>query len=607
MKAGLKPEKDALKLGRFIVKRWLGAGLQGKVFLAFDPDLERHVAIKWLNPGDGAKPDPAAACPSEARIVARMSHPNIVPLYEAGSYRGFPFLVFAYVEGSTLRERHMRSGAMPAGEALSIFCSVVDGVAHAHAQGVLHLDLSPGNIMIDASGVPRIMDFGLAKFAGRDAAGDDYDDELKGTPQYMSPEHFRDEPLTAGTDVFSLGLIFFEMLTGHSPVQAQSLQELIMTIVDKDLDLSALDTQGVDASLKALIRRSLRNDPGERFADATGLKQALEECRAPQEPGSHGTVEFLLNRMQRKSNFPALSNNLVEINRMTADDANVGVEDLARVILRDYAITNKLLKLANSSLYGRAGQGVKTVSGAISLLGMNVIRTTCNGLAFFSAMQDGNADLKDALLSSFASALIGRHCAQRMNRRDLAEEVFICGMFHRLGRTLALYYFDKEFREIERLIADQGHTAEDASAGVLGISYGNLGMAVAARWNFPAAIQEGIRALPPGRLRKPATDSAIQGQIAGFANELCELAACTAGEDGHAELTALAARHGALMETSPQGLLELLSSVFDKLAEFAPVLGVELRQSGFAKCVGSFLAAMEPARKTPDEEAAEVE
>ena len=100
MKAGLKPEKDALKLGRFIVKRWLGAGLQGKVFLAFDPDLERHVAIKWLNPGDGTKPDPAAACPSEARIVARMSHPNIVPLYEAGSYRGFPFLVFAYVEGS---------------------------------------------------------------------------------------------------------------------------------------------------------------------------------------------------------------------------------------------------------------------------------------------------------------------------------------------------------------------------------------------------------------------------------------------------------------------------------------------------------------------------
>ena len=587
----VKPRSDQLKIGRFIVKRWLGAGLQGKVFLAFDPDLERHVAIKWLNPANGREAvDTKGAYPIEARVVARMAHPHIVPLYEAGTYRGFPFLVFAFVEGTTLRNQPMKTTGMPAKNALPLFRAVVDGMAHAHAQGALHLDLSPGNIMIDRAGVPRIMDFGLAKFAGLDTATDD--DELVGTPRYMSPEHFNGGALTARTDVFSLGLIFFEMLTGHSPVQAQSLQELITTIADSELDLSALDALGLDAALTGLLRRALRNDPQKRFADAVALKQALEELEASTALGSHSTVEFLLNRMQRKANFPALSNNLVEINRMTGDDARSSVDDLARVVLRDFAITNKLLKLANSSFYGRAGQGVKTVSEAIRMLGMNVVRATCNGLAFFSAMQDGNAVLKDELISSFASALIGRHCAMRLGRRELAEEVFICGMFHRLGRSLAIYYFDEEFREIERLIGEQGLTDEAASAMVLGIGYADLGMAVAGRWKFPQAIQESMRPLEQRQLMKPANTQEFQRQVAAFANELCELAARTPADQGVGRMVEFAVRFDGLMETTPSGLLELLQSVFEKLAEFAPVLGLELKGSRFTGNVSAFITAM---------------
>ena len=589
----VKPRSDQLKIGRFIVKRWLGAGLQGKVFLAFDPDLERHVAIKWLNPSCGREAvNTQGAYPIEARVVARMAHPNIVPLYEAGTYRGFPFLVFAFVEGTTLRNQPMKAGGMPVKNALPLFRAIVDGMAHAHARGALHLDLSPGNIMIDRAGVPRIMDFGLAKFAGLDTATNDDDDELVGTPRYMSPEHFNGGALTARTDVFSLGLIFFEMLTGHSPVQARSLQELITTIADSELDLSEIDALGLDAALTDLLRGALRNDPQKRFADAVALKQALDEFEASTALGSHSTVEFMLNRMQRKTNFPALSNNLVEINRMTGENAQSSVDDLARVVLRDYAITNKLLKLANSSFYGRAGQGVKTVSEAIRMLGMNVVRTTCNGLSFFSAMQDGNAVLKDALISSFASALIGRHCAMRLGRRELAEEVFICGMFHRLGRSLAIYYFDEEFREIERLVGEQGLTDEAASAMVLGIGYADLGMAVAGRWKFPQAIQESMRATEHGRLAKPAGTQEFQRQVAAFANELCELAARTPADQGVGRMVEFALRFDGLMETTPSGLLELLQSVFEKLAEFAPVLGLELKGSRFTGNVSAFIAAM---------------
>lgn len=135
-----KPRNEQLKIGRFIIRRWLGSGLQGKVFLAFDPVLERQVAIKWLNPTGGD--NPPANCeifPSEARIVAKLEHPNIVPLYEAGLYRDFPYLVFAYVEGTTLREKRVQNGVMPVQEALLMFSATLAGVACAHGQGILHL------------------------------------------------------------------------------------------------------------------------------------------------------------------------------------------------------------------------------------------------------------------------------------------------------------------------------------------------------------------------------------------------------------------------------------------------------------------------------------
>ncbi len=592
MDAPSKPRNAQLKIGRFILTRWLGSGLQGKVFQAFDPVLERPVAIKWLNPpGGGDRALERGAKSGEGRIVAKLEHPNIVPLYEAGVHGGFPYLVFGYVDGTTLGDKRAKEGTMPVQAALTMFRAILDGVACAHAQGVLHLDLAPGNILIDAAGVPRIMDFGLARLAVAGAARLE-DDAVIGTPRYMSPEHFNGSPLTARSDVFALGLILYEMLTGKSPVQAESLLVLIDAIAARDLELGDMD--GLDAGLQALIRRALSRDPDRRFADATEMKLAFDELLAPaNRSGAHSTVEFLLNRMQRKANFPALSNNLLELNRMTDEASGSSVDALANVVLRDYAITNKLLKLANSSLYGRAGIGIRTVSDAIQLLGLNVIRMTCNGLAYFGSMQGGDSHLRDALVSSFVSALIGRHFAIRLGRRDLAEEAFICGMFHRLGKSLTIFYFEEEFREIERLVEEGSLADEVASAQVLGIGYGDLGMAVAVRWKFPETICGSIQNPGPGALPKPVKPVEMQQQIAAFGNELCELAARARADQGLPLLDAFSARFAELIEISPAELLELLRLALDKMEEFAPVLGLELAGSRFMGRVGNFLAAMQ--------------
>ena len=474
--------REQLTIGRFVVQRWLGGGLQGKVFQAFDPVLERQVAIKWLTPsGDAMAPVSAGADLSEARIVAQLQHPNIVPLYEAGTHQGYPFLVFAYVEGMTLRHKRLHGGAMPVKEASAIFKGILDGVACAHAHGILHLDLSPSNIMIDTTGVPHVMDFGLAKLAGATAAGIE-DGSVIGSPLYMSPEHFNGGELSARSDVFALGLILYEMVTGRSPVQADSLQAIIEAIAEGRLDLGYMETIGLDARLQSVIERALSHDPYRRFADASEMKLVVDELlESDRRGGGHSTIEFLLSRMQRKANFPALSNNLLEINRLTSDSSRSNVSKLASVVLRDYAITNRLLKLANSSFYGRSNRGVKTVSDAIHLLGINVIRLSCNGLAYFNAMKSEDNNLKDALISSFVAALIGRHFAIRLGRQDMAEEAFICGMFHRLGKSLTIFYFDEEYREIERVIRERALDEEAASTRVLGIGYGELGTAVAAR------------------------------------------------------------------------------------------------------------------------------
>jgi serine/threonine protein kinase len=581
-----KSNNKQLKIGRFIIRRWLGSGLQGKVFLAFDPVLERQVAIKWLNPiGSNKLPQNPEIFSSEARIVAKLEHPNIVPLHEVGLHQDSPYLVFAYVEGMTLRNKRVQNGIMPAQDALSMFSAILAGIACAHAQGILHLDLSPSNIMVDKAGAPRIMDFGLAKLANLDGSGSG--DELKGSPLYMSPEHFNNHPLTARSDVFALGLILFEMLTGKTPVPTESLQMLINAIADSDLNLGDMDQLGLDARLQAIIRRALSHDAANRFADAAEMKLAIDELL---ESSKHSTVLFLLQRMERKNSFPALSNNLLEINRLTGENNLSNVDKLTNIILRDYAITNKLLQLANSSFYGSTSYGVKTISNAIHRLGMNVIRTTCNSLMYFDALKNGDQNLKDALICSFISALVSRHFASHLGHQDLAEEAFICGMFHRLGKNLTIFYFQEEFYEIERLMEEHNLDDEAASAQVLKISYSNLGMAIAAHWKLPEAICGSIKYLGIEELPKPTNSAELQQQIATFSNELCELAANVSVEQGPLQLTKFSARFANLIKVSPEELIQLLGVAFKKLKEFSPILGLELHKSPFVSRADNFIA-----------------
>lgn len=567
------------RIGRFEVLSRLGAGGQGQVFLALDPQLQRKVAVKLLPATNDSQP----ACDkllSEARIVARLSHPNIIPVFEAGVHKHIPYLVIEYVEGATLRHLLGTRGSYAEDQAIPLMLQVLEGLAVAHAQGVMHLDLSPSNLMQDISGRLRIMDFGLARLVQQTAAAEQAE-HVAGTPRYMSPEHFATAEFTPATDVFALGLIFFELLTGAPAISGDKISEIAAMLKRGNFAWTALHQKNIPPELVALLRDALAINPSTRLPDAGAMLQVLRDVitvrSARDDRGL--AVQFLLRRLQRRPEFPAFSNSIEEINRLTADDANSGTAQLAAVIMRDYGLSNRLMKVANSAFFNRGAEGIRTISQAVGLLGTKHVRMLSNGLVFFDRMRNDNRALQDAMVGSFIAGMIARYLAGK-HLRELAEEAFVCGLFHRLGRNLLIYYLEEEHEEIEHRVAS-GRTRQRAELEVLGTTCASVGAAVAGHWKFPQVILAAMESLPPGTLARPADALEAQCHLANFANELCDLCLHDEQTDPERALAAFGRRYQVIFPGRPQSLVELLRAAGEKFAELGPALGVNCAESQY--------------------------
>ena len=221
------------KIGRYEIIKRIGRGAQGSVYLGRDPTLDRYVAVKVLTASDAelnlVDDD---GTPLEARISSKLKHPNIVPIHDAGESAAGPYLIFEYVEGSPFSEVLKSRGRMSIEDAAPMIMSILKALSTAHAAEVLHLDLSPRNILIDADNVPRVMDFGLAQYVSIAREPKEF---ATGTLRYMSPEHFLREPLGPWTDVFALGSTFYEVVTG----QVAHALDLVVRVVGRHHRLGA--------------------------------------------------------------------------------------------------------------------------------------------------------------------------------------------------------------------------------------------------------------------------------------------------------------------------------------------------------------------------------
>ena len=572
------------RIGRFEVRGELGRGAQSVVYLGFDPQLQREVAIKTLH---FARPDPAKnqALLAEARAVGRMRHPNIVPIYEAGEESGDPYLVFEYVPGKNLAEFFRQSGALPPVKAVTTLRAILDAVAHAHAQGIIHRDLKPSNILLDDDGTPRVMDFGIATPIQGASEGSA---QVTGTPAYMAPEYILHRAVSERSDVFSAGVILFEMLLGRRAFVGDSLNAVMQRIAEQDIVVP--EDAGIDERLCTILLKATARDPALRFQTASQFAEALDNYLTPESdldsPGGsrQSTVDFLLRRMRHKSDFPALSESVSAINKI-ANSETESIDKLSNTILKDFALTNKLLRLVNSAYFRPAGGGnISTVSRAVIVLGFEAVRNIAITVLLFEHLQNkGNANqLKEDFLRANLAGVLAKDIGATAQMRDL-ELSFICSLFHSLGRLLSQFYFPEESDEIRRVIAQKSCNEDVAARQVLGISFEDMGVAIARQWGFPSLIISSMRRLPPGTVRKPTQQDERLRVLSGFANELCEVISQATPEARDRELKKTMARFAESVAIGQKELQQTVQRAIEEVADFARVIHLNLQQTSFGK------------------------
>src|SRR6202040_2341532 len=283
--------KTRQTIGRYRVEGLVGTGAMGEVYRAYDPVIDRLVAIKVLRPeliaGSGSE-QWLQRFRREARAAGRRFHPNIVAIWDFGGDDGTPFLAMEFVDGRSLDDLIKSSGPFEPSRGVAIIAQVLSALGFAHENGIVHRDVKPSNIMVLQNGDVKVADFGIARI---DASEFTIVGDLLGTPAYMAPEQFSGAPVDHRTDLFAAGVILFEMLTGVKPFRGKSITE-IMSFMEKrgPEDIRALNP-AVPEAMKHVIGKSVAFDPAQRYADAAVFSKAVADAMpdlpgAPQVSGS---------------------------------------------------------------------------------------------------------------------------------------------------------------------------------------------------------------------------------------------------------------------------------------------------------------------------------
>ena len=271
---------DAIgRIGEIDIREVIGRGGMGVVLKGYQPELKRLVAVKVLAPHLAVSGPARQRFAREAQATAAILHPNVVPILTVHSTGKLPYLVMPFLACESLQQRISRQGALELVDVLRIGMQTAQGLAAAHAQGIVHRDVKPANILLEM-GVDRVMltDFGLARAI--DDASITRTGLIAGTPQYMSPEQARGEALDARSDLFSLGSVLYTMATGRPPFRAESTYGILRRITDSFPRPVLEVSPHIPAWLSAIIDKLLAKEPAQRFATAAEVASLLEQCVA---------------------------------------------------------------------------------------------------------------------------------------------------------------------------------------------------------------------------------------------------------------------------------------------------------------------------------------
>ena len=568
-------------IDRFIILDILGRGAQGVVYLATDPSLDRQVAIKSVFLRDNFKQQPNINnLLKEARTVSKLQHANIVSIYDVGSDQLNPFLVLEYVKGETLFS--LLKESIPLEQAMNIMRDVLNGVTAAHKEGIIHCDLKPANIMITPQGQAKVADFGLALLVD----SQQHDEEvLAGTPQYMAPEYIETRRHQTVSDVFSLGLIFYELLSGRRAIRGDDVFQILNAIANNPIRPPSTYNKNIDESLDGFIMKALEKNPVNRYQTAAEMLGALESTLALNDANQHtdssdSTVKFLLRRMNHKKDFPAFSRTISILNKVSNSETE-SLSTVSNAILKDISLTNKLLRVVNSAYYNRGGGKISTISRAVIMLGIEPVKSLAVSLMLFEHLQNklqANQLMDDAVTSLF-SALMANDLALG-NQLKNHEEAFLCALLQQLGKLLVRFYLHEESLAIDKQVK-QNHLEENTAAlKILGTSYHALGMAIARDWGFPDQIINSMKPMENKLLSKELNKVDKLHAIAHFSNSISN-ALKQPDQEQSVAITSITDQYDKVLDINPKKVQRLIETSQKELTSFAKLINFNLSRSSF--------------------------
>jgi serine/threonine-protein kinase len=322
------------------------------VYLARDETLERRVAVKVMHREMSDQPDQLERFRREARAVAQLSHPNVVAVIDAGEDGGHPYIVFEYVEGETLKQRIDRLGRLPVDEATAYAIEIGRGLAAAHARRMVHRDVKPQNVLIDPEGRAKVTDFGIARTLESD--GLTKTGRVLGTTDYVSPEQAMGQGVDSRSDVYSLGVLLYEMLTGDVPFEAETVVGVAMKHVNEEMpDVRTLRPE-VSNALAAVVEHATTKDPAERYGSMAAFLSDLEgalEVEVARTGGPHSQATNVLDAVPRRRR-------LLTSRRMSAAGVVLVLGAVVAALLIA-ALTGKSQKQGQSSAAAASGAPIE--------------------------------------------------------------------------------------------------------------------------------------------------------------------------------------------------------------------------------------------------------
>jgi eukaryotic-like serine/threonine-protein kinase len=270
--------------GRFEIVELIGKGGMSSVFKAHDRLLDRSVAIKVLHPQFTEDEEYVERFRREARSVAQLSHPNIVTVIDRGEDSGRQYIVFEYVQGENLKQLLERTGPMSAYEALGMALQMARALSFAHGRGLIHRDVKPQNVLLNAEGQAKMTDFGIARSV--DVQGVTITGTVLGTSEYIAPEQARGQQVDAQTDVYSLGVVLYELLTGSVPYDGDNFVTVALRHVNEPVPSLLEQRPDAPPRLALAVERAMAKSPDERYESMDELVEELEDCLAELDPSS---------------------------------------------------------------------------------------------------------------------------------------------------------------------------------------------------------------------------------------------------------------------------------------------------------------------------------